>query len=66
LLLFFVEHEKGEVYIIHASNDQGRDWQDDSLRVKKDLPREHVQKVMMNSPTTAEVNFLSVTSKEAF
>ena len=56
----FVIHENGEVYMIHASNGRSRDGQDDSLRVKKDLLREYVQRVMMNSPTTGGMNFLSV------
>jgi hypothetical protein len=56
----FVVREKGEVYIIHASNGRGRDGQDESLRVKKDLLREYVEQVMMNSPSTAGMNFLAV------
>jgi hypothetical protein len=58
----FVVREKGQVYIIHASNGRARDGRDDSMRVKKDLLREYVEQVMMNSDTTAGMNFLSVRS----
>jgi hypothetical protein len=59
-------HEKGEVYAIHASNGLSRDGRYDSLRVKKDLLQEYMQKVMMNSPTAAGTNFLSVTLNRLF
>lgn len=59
----FVVQENGETYIYHASNGRGRDGQDDSMRVKKDLLREYVREVMMNSPTTAGMNFLMVVAR---
>ncbi|MNT78847.1 hypothetical protein D3C72_2181220 [compost metagenome] len=59
----FVVQENGETYIIHASNGRGRDGQDDSMRVKKDLLREYVEQVMMNSPTTAGMNFLTTVAQ---
>lgn len=59
----FVVRENGETYIIHASNGRGRDGQDDSMRVKKDLLREYVEQVMMNSPTTAGMNFLTIAAR---
>ena len=58
----FVVQENGQTYIVHASNGRGRDGQDDFLRVKKDLLREYVERVMLNSPTTAGMNFLIVRS----
>lgn len=56
----FLIREKGLLYMVHASNGASRDGSDDSRRVKKELLRDYVERVMMKSPSTAGINILEI------
>nr|BFD58408.1 DUF1460 domain-containing protein [Bdellovibrio sp. CKG001] len=54
----FLVRENGVLYMVHASNGASRDGSDDSMRVKKEVLSDYVERVMMASPTMAGMNLL--------